>query len=174
MEQSTDISQNEMKDGWWKGKIVSGSVSDEVEMSKTTSSDTYVGDIDLSSNQEWLDFVIEFKKRRYRRIQGNFYVSGENGAKILLLLGSQLEEIDGNFFLDNLMNLDGLHNLRKITGMLHVLKICSFEGLSNLKSIGGDFVVFQCSLFSFVGLDRLTTIGGGFRIIGHFCNRGGS
>ena len=146
-------------------------------------SETYVGDILLTTKQDLKDFG----DWGLKRVEGNLTISGNCDS--IHLLGNHLEEVTGDLIIkpwSSIPFLEGLGSLKKIGNNL-VINDCmsgvglgnlktiggnfnsqssSFEGLESLESIGGEFTVDDAN--SFKGLGNLATIGGGFVISGSF------
>ena len=130
----------------------------------------YKGDI-RAENEEDLK---EIHDAGYTVIDGDVYFNVES----LSSLGNIIEEIKGDLELGESVNfLDGLYGLTSIGGSLlydfenknHNAPLQSFEGLNNLKRIGGDFIfngatATSMKSLSLQSLENLETVEGNFRI----------
>ena len=133
----------------------------------------YKGDIEATSEEA----LREIRDSSYTIIDGDVYLN----VKTLSQLGNLIEEIRGNLKIGAYVTtLDGLYGLKHIGGdfIERSDKLVSFEGLNNLKTIGGSFDTDGVSFNSlkslesigndftvsnvenFIGLEHLTTIGG--------------
>lgn len=133
----------------------------------------YKGDIEATSEEA----LREIRDSSYTIIDGDVYLN----VKTLSQLGNLIEEIRGNLKIGAYVTtLDGLYGLKHIGGdfIERSDKLVSFEGLNNLKTIGGSFDTDGVSFNSlkslesigndftvsnvedFTGLEHLTTIGG--------------
>ena len=133
----------------------------------------YKGDIEATSEED----LREIRDSSYTIIDGDVYLN----VKTLSQLGNLIEEIRGNLKIGAYVTtLDGLYGLKHIGGdfIERSDKLVSFEGLNNLKTIGGSFDTDGVSFNSlkslesigndftvsnvedFTGLEHLTTIGG--------------
>ena len=147
----------------------------------------YKGDIEATSEED----LKEICDAGYTIIDGDVYLN----VKTLSQLGNLIEEIRGDLELgEDVASLDGLYGLTSIGGdLVYSLEysvttpLQTFEGLNNLKTIGGNFE-FRGAGFSelslqslknletiegnvsisfvnmFDGLDNLKNIGGDLRI----------
>ena len=145
-------------------KDKNSTLSDTVQVTQAAKG-TYTGDIIFETEQD----LIDFQTAGYTKVIGNIIVQG-NKIRTLQKLDNLLTEIDGNLTINcqSLTSLDGLYNLKKITGNFITWEACitSYEGIDKLTEIGGDFEVnANSSLESFEGLESLETIGGNFKII---------
>ena len=144
-------------------KDKNSTLSDTVQVTQAAKG-TYTGDISFETEQD----LIDFQTAGYTKVIGNIIV--QYNIRTLQKLDNLLTEIDGNLTINcqSLTSLDGLYNLKKITGNFITWKACitSYEGIDKLTEIGGDFEVrLPYSLESFEGLESLETIGGNFKII---------
>ena len=144
-------------------KDKNSTLSDTVQVTQAAKG-TYTGDISFETEQD----LIDFQTAGYTKVIGNIIV--QYNIRTLQKLDNLLTEIDGNLTINcqSLTSLDGLYNLKKITGNFITWKACitSYEGIDKLTEIGGDFEVnANSSLESFEGLESLETIGGNFKII---------
>ncbi|GAA6371451.1 BACON domain-containing protein [Odoribacter splanchnicus] len=149
-------------------KDKNSTLSDTVQVTQAAKG-TYTGDIIFETEQD----LIDFQTAGYTKVIGNIIVQG-NKIRTLQKLDNLLTEIDGNLTIEcsNLTSLDGLYNLKKITGNFITMHawITSYEGIGKLTEIGGDFEVNAessslNSLASFEGLESLEEIGGSFKVI---------
>ena len=149
-------------------KDKNSTLSDTVQVTQAAKG-TYTGDIIFETEQD----LIDFQTAGYTKVIGNIIVQG-NKIRTLQKLDNLLTEIDGNLTIEcsNLTSLDGLYNLKKITGNFITMHawITSYEGIGKLTEIGGDFEVNAessslNSLASFEGLESLEEIGGNFKVI---------
>lgn len=139
-------------------------LADTIKIVQAAKSDTYIGDVTFSTEEE----LIRFREMGYKRVKGNILIGGV--LKTLQKLENQIVEIDGDVEIDalSLTTLDGLYGVKKINGnlILRGAKLVVLEGLNNLTEICGDFVIKAGSLSdfntlkSFEGLENLETIGG--------------
>ena len=154
-------------------KDKNNTLSDTVQVSQATEG-TCTGDIIFETEQN----LIDFQTAGYTKVMGNIIVQGDN-IRTLQKLNNLLQEIDGNLTINchSLTSLDGLYNLKKITGdfITERAGITSYEGINNLTEIGGNFKVIAessssydsyslASLSSFKGLSGLKSIGGDFEV----------
>ena len=144
-------------------KDKNSTLSDTVQVTQAAKG-TYTGDISFETEQD----LIDFQTAGYTKVIGNIIV--QYNIRTLQKLDNLLTEIDGNLTINcqSLTSLDGLYNLKKITGNFITWKACitSYEGIDKLTEIGGDFEVrLPYSLESFEGLESLETIGGNFKVI---------
>ena len=144
-------------------KDKNSTLSDTVQVTQAAKG-TYTGDISFETEQD----LIDFQTAGYTKVIGNIIV--QYNIRTLQKLDNLLTEIDGNLTINcqSLTSLDGLYNLKKITGNFITWEACitSYEGIDKLTEIGGDFEVnANSSLESFEGLESLETIGGNFKII---------
>ena len=144
-------------------KDKNSTLSDTVQVTQAAKG-TYTGDISFETEQD----LIDFQTAGYTKVIGNIIV--QYNIRTLQKLDNLLTEIDGNLTINcqSLTSLDGLYNLKKITGNFITWEACitSYEGIDKLTEIGGDFEVrLPYSLESFEGLESLETIGGNFKII---------
>ena len=144
-------------------KDKNSTLSDTVQVTQAAKG-TYTGDISFETEQD----LIDFQTAGYTKVIGNIIV--QYNIRTLQKLDNLLTEIDGNLTINcqSLTSLDGLYNLKKITGNFITWEACitSYEGIDKLTEIGGDFEVrLPYSLESFEGLESLETIGGNFRVI---------
>ena len=144
-------------------KDKNSTLSDTVQVTQAAKG-TYTGDISFETEQD----VIDFQTAGYTKVIGNIIV--QYNIRTLQKLDNLLTEIDGNLTINcqSLTSLDGLYNLKKITGNFITWEACitSYEGIDKLTEIGGDFEVrLPYSLESFEGLESLETIGGNFKVI---------
>ena len=128
----------------------------------------YKGDIEATSEED----LKEICDAGYTVIDGNAYFD----VKSLSLLGNIIEEIKGNLELGGTVtSLDGLYGLTSIGGdLLYNFKAAygntplqSYEGLNNLKKIGGNFEFDGANPskpLSLQSLKNLETIEGDLRI----------
>ena len=153
-------------------KDKNSTLSDTVQVTQAAKG-TYTGDIIFETEQD----LIDFQTAGYTKVIGNIIVQG-NKIRTLQKLDNLLTEIDGNLTIEcsNLTSLDGLYNLKKITGNFITMHawITSYEGIGKLTEIGGDFEVNAKSFYyssslnslaSFEGLESLEEIGGSFKVI---------
>ena len=153
-------------------KDKNSTLSDTVQVTQAAKG-TYTGDIIFETEQD----LIDFQTAGYTKVIGNIIVQG-NKIRTLQKLDNLLTEIDGNLTIEcsNLTSLDGLYNLKKITGNFITMHawITSYEGIGKLTEIGGDFEVNAKSFYyssslnslaSFEGLESLEEIGGNFKVI---------
>mgnify|MGYP002465201188 CR=1 FL=1 len=153
-------------------KDKNSTLSDTVQVTQAAKG-TYTGDIIFETEQD----LIDFQTAGYTKVIGNIIVQG-NKIRTLQKLDNLLTEIDGNLTIEcsNLTSLDGLYNLKKITGNFITMHawITSYEGIGKLTEIGGDFQVNAKSFYyssslnslaSFEGLESLEEIGGSFKVI---------
>ena len=149
-------------------KDKNSTLSDTVQVTQAAKG-IYIGDIIFETEQD----LIDFQTAGYTKVIGNIIVQG-NKIRTLQKLDNLLTEIDGNLTIEcsNLTSLDGLYNLKKITGNFITMHawITSYEGIGKLTEIGGDFEVNAessslNSLASFEGLESLEEIGGSFKVI---------
>jgi len=144
-------------------KDKNSTLSDTVQVTQAAKG-TYTGDISFETEQD----LIDFQTAGYTKVIGNIIV--QYNIRTLQKLDNLLTEIDGNLTINcqSLTSLDGLYNLKKITGNFITWEACitSYEGIDKLTEIGGDFEVrLPYSLESFEGLESLETIGGNFKVI---------
>ena len=144
-------------------KDKNSTLSDTVQVTQAAKG-TYTGDISFETEQD----LIDFQTAGYTKVIGNIIV--QYNIRTLQKLDNLLTEIDGNLTINcqRLTSLDGLYNLKKITGNFITWEACitSYEGIDKLTEIGGDFEVrLPYSLESFEGLESLETIGGNFKVI---------
>ena len=144
-------------------KDKNSTLSDTVQVTQAAKG-TYTGDIIFETEQD----LIDFQTAGYTKVIGNIIV--QYNIRTLQKLDNLLTEIDGNLTINcqSLTSLDGLYNLKKITGNFITWEACitSYEGIDKLTEIGGDFEVrLPYSLESFEGLESLETIGGNFKVI---------
>ena len=144
-------------------KDKNSTLSDTVQVTQAAKG-TYTGDISFETEQD----LIDFQTAGYTKVIGNIIV--QYIIRTLQKLDNLLTEIDGNLTINcqSLTSLDGLYNLKKITGNFITWEACitSYEGIDKLTEIGGDFEVrLPYSLESFEGLESLETIGGNFKVI---------
>ena len=144
-------------------KDKNSTLSDTVQVTQAAKG-TYTGDISFETEQD----LIDFQTAGYTKVIGNIIV--QYTIRTLQKLDNLLTEIDGNLTINcqSLTSLDGLYNLKKITGNFITWEACitSYEGIDKLTEIGGDFEVrLPYSLESFEGLESLETIGGNFKVI---------
>ena len=144
-------------------KDKNSTLSDTVQVTQAAKG-TYTGDISFETEQD----LIDFQTAGYTKVIGNIIV--QYNIRTLQKLDNLLTEIDGNLTINcqSLTSLDGLYNLKKITGNFITWEACitSYEGIDKLTEIGGDFEVnANSSLESFEGLESLETIGGNFKVI---------
>ena len=144
-------------------KDKNSTLSDTVQVTQAAKG-TYTGDISFETEQD----LIDFQTAGYTKVIGNIIV--QYNIRTLQKLDNLLTVIDGNLTINcqSLTSLDGLYNLKKITGNFITWEACitSYEGIDKLTEIGGDFEVrLPYSLESFEGLESLETIGGNFKII---------
>ena len=144
-------------------KDKNSTLSDTVQVTQAAKG-TYTGDISFETEQD----LIDFQTAGYTKVIGNIIV--QYNIHTLQKLDNLLTEIDGNLTINcqSLTSLDGLYNLKKITGNFITWEACitSYEGIDKLTEIGGDFEVrLPYSLESFEGLESLETIGGNFKVI---------
>ena len=153
-------------------KDKNSTLSDTVQVTQAAKG-TYTGDIIFETEQD----LIDFQTAGYTKVIGNIIVQG-NKIRTLQKLDNLLTEIDGNLTIEcsNLTSLDGLYNLKKITGNFITMHawITSYEGIGKLTEIGGDFEVNAKSFYyssslnslaSFEGLESLEEIGVSFKVI---------
>ena len=138
-------------------KDKNSTLSDTVQVTQAAKG-TYTGDISFETEQD----LIDFQTAGYTKVIGNIIV--QYNIRTLQKLDNLLTEIDGNLTINcqSLTSLDGLYNLKKITGNFITWEACitSYEGIDKLTEIGGDFEVnANSSLESFEGLENLTNIG---------------
>ena len=144
-------------------KDKNSTLSDTVQVTQAAKG-TYTGDISFETEQD----LIDLQTAGYTKVIGNIIV--QYNIRTLQKLDNLLTEIDGNLTINcqSLTSLDGLYNLKKITGNFITWEACitSYEGIDKLTEIGGDFEVrLPYSLESFEGLESLETIGGNFKVI---------
>ncbi|WP_251624127.1 BACON domain-containing protein, partial [Odoribacter lunatus] len=170
-------------------KDKNGALADTLQVRQFTKG-THLGGIVFKTKQD----LIDFHATGNTVIVGNVTMGGTE-LKNLQELGDLLVEIDGDLSLecDALESLEGLGGLKQITGSLVVTAsssvfssssahaysmraLTSFTGLTNLKSIGKNFIITASassstsyfssssldSLKSFEGLENLESIGGNF------------
>lgn len=77
--------------------------------------------------------------------------------------GCQVIEGDVLISLDGISNLQGLSAVRKIAGNLRIWlgsSITSLQGLHNIDTIGGEFLVFGAEIVNFQEMQQLRHVGG--------------
>ena len=119
-------------------KDKNSTLSDTVQVTQAAKG-TYTGDISFETEQD----LIDFQTAGYTKVIGNIIV--QYNIRTLQKLDNLLTEIDGNLTINcqSLTSLDGLYNLKKITGNFITWEACitSYEGIDKLTEIGGDFEV---------------------------------
>ena len=136
-------------------KDINSPISQSIEI-KQMPYGYYIGDISAETEED----LIEIRDAGYKVIDGNAYFNVATLSK----LENLIEEITGDLTIgSNVTSLDGLYGLKDVGGDLleNSLKLVSFEGLNNLKSIQGNFTT---SGVSFKSLTSLETIGGDFTV----------
>ena len=142
----------------------------------------FIGDVILNNQVE----IDDFGAMGYTKIIGNLTIDNRPFQEspvvenIDALQG--LYEVDGNIEVIrnlSLVNLDGFQQLIMVTGNLDIGgdfdpyldlvndNLENLDGLSNLKSVGGNFTLNFgdcCTVVDISGLARLTTVGDGLRI----------
>mgnify|MGYP001635048022 CR=1 FL=1 len=168
------------------GEVKVSSENGETEITFTVQQDSYIheGNIYITSNQS----LQKIGEIGYKQINGNLEITSY-GDIISLDALSSITQVNGNMAIRNcdIINFNGLNQLKKIRGNLEITaynsfnNIQSFNGLESLEEIGGDFKIGDetaymnknrtsnsfSNLRNFKGLESLRKIGGNFELIGN-------
>lgn len=134
-----------------------GLVYGEEKSFTTTEHLVYTGKLFFNSQQE----VNDFGAQGYTKVVGG--LSFYNPVVNVEALSSLLEITDGglNFYETNCSSLQGLHNLRRVGGIVFSrnFQLTSMQGLEKIKTLKNGLYMEQNGFVNFNGLNNLEYIG---------------
>ncbi|NIJ55455.1 T9SS type A sorting domain-containing protein [Dyadobacter arcticus] len=138
-----------------------------VMLSQSLSAQCPTADLTLSNQFNVNNFATNYPGCSH--LTQSLYIDFGDIADLSPLSG--IRRIDGNLslgYLNNLTNLNGLHNLISVGGQFDVIgmnQLVNLTGLNQLVSVGSDFrILSNTNLVNLNGLNALVSIGGGLDV----------